>query len=66
MVSATPLIYKSEDVLAVCGRVLNRPDGMENTNLPTGRVEILVTRYEVLSHSETLPFQIGRIFAKNQ
>jgi aspartyl-tRNA synthetase len=54
----------SEDVLAVAGRVLRRPEGMENPNLATGLVEVLVTGYEILSHAETLPFQIDEYSSK--
>lgn len=49
---------KSEDVLAVRGRVLRRPAGMENPRMKTGEVEVLVSEYEVLAHAETLPFPL--------
>jgi aspartyl-tRNA synthetase len=55
---------KNEDVLALRGRVLRRPEGMENANLATGQIEVLVTEYEVLSHAETLPFQIDEYSSK--
>lgn len=48
----------SESVLRVTGKVRLRPDGTENTKIPTGQVEVLVKELEVLNHAEVLPFQI--------
>ncbi len=49
---------RSEWVLAIKGRVRDRAQ-MRNPRLPTGDVEVLATRAEVLSRSETPPFVIA-------
>ena len=49
---------RSEYVLSVAGEIRKRPEGTENPNLPTGLVEIYVSRLEVLNESLTLPFMI--------
>lgn len=48
---------RGEYVIAVEGTVKTRPEGMGNKNLPTGDIEIVVTRTEILSVAQTLPFQ---------
>jgi aspartyl-tRNA synthetase len=47
---------RSEYVLAVRGRVRERPEGMENPELKTGRLEVMVHELEILSESKTPPF----------
>ncbi len=47
---------RSEYVLAVRGRVRERPEGTINPNMRTGRVEVLAQELEVLNRSETPPF----------
>ena len=49
---------RSEYVLRVCGSVRKRPAGTENSNMPTGMVEVAVQSVEVLNKSEPLPFQL--------
>ncbi len=49
---------RSEYVLKVEGRVRRRPPGTENPNLPTGEVEVITQRLEVLNPSATPPFQL--------
>jgi len=49
---------RSEFVIAVEGVVRPRPAGTENPKLPTGAIEVLVHKLEVLNPSETPPFQI--------
>jgi len=49
---------RSEFVIAVAGAVRQRPGGTENLKLPTGAIEVLVDRLEILNPSETPPFQI--------
>ena len=48
----------SESVIAVTGKVRKRPDETENTKIPTGQVEVVVAKLEVLNHADVLPFQI--------
>jgi aspartyl-tRNA synthetase len=47
---------RSEYVLAVEGRVRNRPEGSVNPNLASGEVEVLATKLTVLNKSKTPPF----------
>jgi len=49
---------RSEYVLAVVGKVRRRPDGMENPDLATGEVEVMVTDFEILNESKTPPFSL--------
>lgn len=47
---------RSEYVISVSGKVSRRPEGTENPEIPTGRVEMYVNDLRVLSRAETLPF----------
>jgi len=47
---------RSEYVLAIRGRVRERPAGTVNPNMRTGRVEVLVSELTVLNRAETPPF----------
>jgi len=47
---------RGEFVLAVKGRVRERPEGTINPNMATGHVEVLAHELEVLNRSETPPF----------
>ncbi len=49
---------KQEYVIKVQGKVSRRPAGTENPNIPTGEVEVYVTRLEVLNTCKPLPFQL--------
>ena len=49
---------RSEWVLAIRGRVEKRPPAMENPNLQTGAIEILVTELRILNTSKTPPFPL--------
>jgi aspartyl-tRNA synthetase len=49
---------RSEFVVRATGKVRPRPAGTENANLPTGKIEVLVTGLEVLNRAETPPFQL--------
>ncbi|MBW6440835.1 aspartate--tRNA ligase [Patescibacteria group bacterium] len=50
---------RSEFVLKVTGKVISRPETMINSKLATGEIEIKVAEIEVLSESETPPFEIN-------
>jgi aspartyl-tRNA synthetase len=47
---------RGEFVLAVKGKVRERPEGTINPNMATGHVEVLAHELEVLNRSETPPF----------
>ncbi len=47
---------RNEYVLAVKGRVRRRPEGMDNPNLATGGIEVVISELEILNESKTPPF----------
>ena len=49
-----------EYVLQVTGVVGLRPEGMDNSDLPTGDIEVKVNQFAVLNPSKTPPFMIDR------
>jgi len=49
---------RSEYVIQVKGRVRERPAGTVNSNLASGKVELLARELAVLNRSEPLPFQL--------
>ncbi len=49
---------RSEYCIAVTGRVELRPEGNANPNLPSGEIEVIADRVEVLSPAAALPFPI--------
>ena len=51
---------RSEWVVQVVGRVRLRPEGMENTDLVTGMVEVVAESVKVLNAAKTPPFLIKR------
>jgi aspartyl-tRNA synthetase len=50
---------RSDDVLCIEGTVNNRPPKMVNDKIPTGTIELLAEKTEVLSRSKTPPFEIN-------
>lgn len=46
---------RNEDVIAIEGKVRVRGGG-ENPKLPTGKVEVVVTKFELLNKTDALPF----------
>jgi aspartyl-tRNA synthetase len=48
----------AEDVVRVTGGVRVRPEGMRNTELATGEVEVAAAALEILSEADTPPFPI--------
>ncbi|MDO4564114.1 MAG: aspartate--tRNA ligase [Clostridia bacterium] len=49
---------RSEFVLAVKGRLMERTGNMINPNMQTGEVEVLVSEFKILSKSETPPIEV--------
>ena len=50
---------RSEFVLAVRGKVQRRPEGMENPDLKSGGIEVMVVELEIQSESKTPPFVLN-------
>lgn len=51
-------LLRSEYVIAIRGKVRSRPEGMTNSNLKTGEIEVLVEEYQLLNTSKTPPFTL--------
>ncbi|MCP2298232.1 aspartyl-tRNA synthetase [Nocardia amikacinitolerans] len=49
---------RAEYCVLITGVVEQRPDGNENPDLPTGQIEVNVSKLEVLNESAPLPFQL--------
>lgn len=49
---------RNEYVLRVSGKVSQRPEGTENSALPTGAVEVVADELVILNKTDQLPFQI--------
>ncbi len=49
---------RSEYVISVSGEVRKRPAGTENSNMPTGAVEMYAVKLHILNESSALPFTI--------
>ena len=57
---------RSQDVISVTGEVRPRPEGMENSRLKTGEIELYVTDFEMLNKSATPPFDIQHAEGVNE
>lgn len=55
---ATAERVRTEYVLRIKGKVRDRPEGTINTDLATGKIEMLGLDLEILNTAETPPFQI--------
>ncbi len=49
---------RSESVVAVTGKVRQRPAGTNNSKIPTGEIEVLAAELEILNLAEVLPFPV--------
>jgi aspartyl-tRNA synthetase len=49
---------RSEFVIRVEGEVAERPEGTENPKLPTGEIEVIAHRIEILNECEEIPYPI--------
>jgi aspartyl-tRNA synthetase len=50
---------RSEWVISVKGKVASRPEDMKNPELKTGDYEVQVNKLEIITKSETLPFELS-------
>jgi len=50
---------RNEYVIAVRGKVISRPEGMINPDMPTGEIELEATELYILNESETPPFEVA-------
>ena len=50
---------RSEYVLQIKGEVRRRPEGSDNDELKSGKIEIVATKLEILNSSETPPFPLN-------
>ncbi|XP_062338373.1 aspartate--tRNA ligase, mitochondrial isoform X1 [Osmerus eperlanus] len=55
-----------ESVIKVKGTVRLRPEGQENTNMPTGEIEVCAESVEVLNTCRKLPFEIKDFVKKSE
>jgi len=49
---------RNEYVLQIRGEVRKRPEGTENTSIPSGRVEVIAKELKILNECKPLPFMI--------
>jgi aspartyl-tRNA synthetase len=52
---------KPESVIGIVGKVVRRPAGTENKNLPTGEVEVVASELVIHNISDTPPFPLDDI-----
>lgn len=57
---------RPEFCIGVQGKVRSRPEGMKNSKLPTGEIEVVVDRIEIFSKSQTPPFAVEEESATNE
>src|SRR5688500_17423778 len=57
---------KDEFVLAVRGRVQDRPEGTVNPNLPTVEIEVMTSSVEILNTSRPMPFRLDEYTHVNE
>ncbi len=51
--------FRNEFVIAAKGKVKKRPQGMVNSKLPTGEIEVVCVESDILSKAKTPPFEIS-------
>jgi aspartyl-tRNA synthetase len=49
---------RSECVVSITGKIRQRPEGTNNPKIPTGEIEVLADKLEVLNMAEVLPFPV--------
>ncbi|MDY6912732.1 MAG: amino acid--tRNA ligase-related protein, partial [Chloroflexota bacterium] len=50
---------RSEYVIQVSGEISKRPEGMENPNISTGQIELIVREAQVLNTSKAMPLPVS-------
>jgi aspartyl-tRNA synthetase len=55
---------RSEWVINITGKVVNRPDNTANKKIKTGEIEIEAEKIEILNKSKVLPFEIKELGAE--
>jgi len=58
--------FRNEYVIQVMGKVIKRPEGMINPNLPSGEVEVEATKLTLLNKSAPLPFNVDEYQPVNE
>jgi aspartyl-tRNA synthetase len=59
--AAQAALVKPESVIGVSGKVVARPEGTVNKNIPTGGIEVDATALEIFNISDTPPFPLDDI-----
>jgi aspartyl-tRNA synthetase len=59
--AAQAALVKPESVIGVSGKVVARPEGTVNKNIPTGGIEVDSTALEIFNISDTPPFPLDDI-----
>ncbi len=49
----------NESVIRIEGKVLERSEETKNPNIKNGNIEVLISKFEILSNADTLPFQVN-------
>ena len=49
----------NESIITVEGKVVERSDETKNLNLKNGDIEVLISKFEILSNADILPFQVN-------
>jgi aspartyl-tRNA synthetase len=57
---------RSQDVITIEGKVSTRPEGMSNSRISTGDIEVYISDFELLNKSKTPPFDINHGADTNQ
>ncbi|MCX5993163.1 MAG: OB-fold nucleic acid binding domain-containing protein, partial [Chloroflexi bacterium] len=58
-IHATATGLRNEYVIQIVGKVSKRPQGTDNSRMPTGEIEVLAGSLKILNASKTPPFYIN-------
>ena len=56
----------NESVICVDGKVVERSDETKNPKIKNGDIEVLISKFEILSNAEVLPFQVNEEDGTNE